>query len=82
MFLNITIIFRHIHSNLSMWVITIKNNFLATSMSVMTNFHEDNNREPSIFIHDLQELVKPPVKNEMSSVGKVKESTNIPKPAP
>ena len=30
----------------------------------MTNFHEDNNREPSIFIHDLQELVKPPVKNE------------------
>lgn len=55
---------RHIHSNLSMWVITIKNNFLATSMSVMTNFHEDNNREPSIFIHDLQELVKPPVKNE------------------
>jgi len=56
---------RHIHSDHSMWVLTIKDNFLATSMSVMTDyFNEENNREPSIFIHDLRELVKTPVKNE------------------
>ena len=60
--------FRHIHSDLSMWVITIKDNILATSMSVIReddeNFDECPNTSPSIFLHDIRDLVDPEVKSE------------------
>ena len=60
--------FRHIHTDLSMWVITIKDNILATSMSVIReddeNFDECPNTSPSIFLHDIRDLVDPEVKFE------------------
>ena len=48
-------IFRHILSNVNLWVIDIKNNFLATSMSV---YGDDANIQvnPSIFLYDLDQL--------------------------
>lgn len=49
-----------------MWVLTIKNNILATSMSVLRDeeMEEDSLASPSIFIHDIPELVNPGVKTE------------------
>jgi len=51
---------RHLHMDLSMWVVQVKDNILATSMS------GDMNRAntPSIFIHDLTELVDPSIKDK------------------
>ena len=51
---------RHLHVDLSMWVVQIKDNILATSMS------GDMNRAntPSIFIHDLRELVDTTIKDK------------------
>ena len=61
-------LFRHIHTDLSMWVITIKDNILATSMSVIReddeNFDECPSTNPSIFLHDIRDLVDPEVKSE------------------
>ena len=56
--------FRQIHKDLSMWVIAIKNNILATSMSVIRLDDAEWNKEPSIFLHDLRELVDTNVKTD------------------
>ena len=45
---------RHILSNVNLWVIDIKNNFLATSMSVYGEEVIENN--PRIFLYDLDQL--------------------------
>ena len=58
---------RHIHTDLSMWVVTVKDNLLATSMSVMSEEEEpdeDDLASPSIFVHDVQELVNPEIKTD------------------
>jgi len=51
---------RHLHTNLSMWVVQIKNNILATSMSGEMN----DSRTPLIFLHDVEELVDPSIANK------------------
>ena len=56
--------FRQIHKDLSMWVIAIKNNILATSMSVIRLDDVEWNKEPSIFLHDLRELTDTSIKTE------------------
>ena len=57
-----------------MWVLTIKNNILATSMSVLRDeeMEEESLVSPSIFIHDIPELVDLRVKTEMLWVKKLK----------
>jgi len=47
------VLIRHLHTELSMWVVQVKNNILATSMSGEMN---DSNT-PSIFLHDINQLV-------------------------
>jgi len=44
---------RHLHTNLSMWVVQVSGNILATSMFTDMN----NSRTPLIFLHDVNELV-------------------------
>jgi len=44
---------RHLHTNLSMWVVQVTGNILATSMSGEMN----DSRTPLIFLHDVNELV-------------------------
>jgi len=47
---------RHILSNVNLWVIEFKNNFLATSMSVYGNNEEGIEIHPKIFLYDLTQL--------------------------
>jgi len=51
---------RHLHVDLSMWVVQIKDNVLATSMSGDMNIAST----PSIFLHDLGELVDTSIKDK------------------
>jgi len=51
---------RHLHGDLSMWVVQIRDNILATSMSGEMNIAST----PSIFLHDLRQLVEPSIKDK------------------
>ena len=61
---------RHIHASLSMWVITVKGNILATSMSVISDEDNDNGLSPltpSIFVYNIEDLINKNVKSEKLS---------------
>ena len=47
--------FRHILNDINLWVIEIRNNFLATSMSVYGD-EEGIEVNPKIFLYDLDQL--------------------------